>query len=111
MAYYAAEGFPTMNAAVKLCSRIPAVLLVSAAILFFVNRGAAQSAGDAAKIAGDWASTLSVDGTQLHLALHIVAGKDGSLSSTVDSLDQGDYGTATTATTFKDSKLTFSIDN
>jgi alpha-mannosidase len=110
MAYYAAEGFSTMNAAVKLRIRIPAVLLVVAAALLFAKRGAAQSTGDAAKIAGDWASTLSVDGTQLHLALHIVAAKDGSLSSTVDSVDQGDYGTATTATVFKDSKLTFAID-
>src|ERR1700683_3408709 len=110
MAYYAAEGFSTMNAALKLCSRLSAFLLILPAILFFADRGAAQSAENAAKVVGDWASTLSVDGTELHLALHIVAAKDGSLSSTVDSRDQGDYGSLTTATAFKDSKLTFSID-
>src|SRR5580658_10887628 len=110
MPYYAAEGFSAMNGVLKLRRRVPAIAFVVAAILLFANGGAAQSADQAAKVTGDWASTLSVDGTELHLALHIVAAKDGSLSSTVDSLDQGDYGTATTATAFKDSKLTFAID-
>ena len=99
-----------MNAAAKLCSRFSAFLLVLSAILLLPSRNAAQAAADTAKIAGDWAATLSVDGNELHLALHIVAAKDGSLSSTVDSIDQGEFGTATTATAFKDSKLTFSID-
>src|SRR5580698_3584921 len=99
-----------MNDAAKLCSRFSAFLLLLSAILLLPDRSAAQAAGDAAKIAGDWAATLSADGTELHLALHIVADKDGSLSSTVDSIDQGEYGTATTATAFKDSKLTFAID-
>jgi alpha-mannosidase len=99
-----------MNAALKSCSRFSAFLLLLSAILLISNRSAAQAPGDAGRIAGDWAATLSVDGTELHLALHIVAAKDGSLSSTVDSIDQGEFGTATTATAFKDSKLTFAID-
>jgi alpha-mannosidase len=99
-----------LNTALKTCSRIPLVVIVLFVSLLCANRGAAQRTSDGAGIAGDWAAALSVDGTELHLALHIVAGRDGNITSTVDSIDQGEYGTATTMTTFKDSKLTFSID-
>ncbi len=42
--------------------------------------------------------------------MHIFAAKDGSLTTTIDSIDQGDYATPTTSTTFKDGKLTFAIE-
>ncbi|HEY1900971.1 MAG TPA: glycoside hydrolase family 38 C-terminal domain-containing protein [Terracidiphilus sp.] len=97
-----------MKSIVKARLRQFALLFV-AAILTIATRGMAQSTDDAAKVVGDWTSTLSAGGTQLHLALHVIAGKDGSLGSTVDSLDQGEYATPTTTTAFKNSKLTFSI--
>ena len=99
-----------MNSVWKLRLGVLASLLVVVGMLLLANRAAAQSADDAAKIAGDWATTLSVDGSQVHLLLHIVAGKNGSVTSTIDSLDQGDYANPTTSTAFKDSKLTFSVD-
>ncbi|MGP8176278.1 MAG: hypothetical protein ACLP7O_17270, partial [Terracidiphilus sp.] len=45
-----------------------------------------------AQIAGDWQGTLITPGPQLHLVLHIAAAKDGSLTATLDSVDQGANG-------------------
>src|SRR5580698_6976089 len=70
-------GFWTLNASLKICSRFPLVVTVLFVSLLCANRGAAQKTSDGAGIAGDWAATLSVDGSELHLALHIVAGRDG----------------------------------
>jgi hypothetical protein len=79
---------------------------------------AAQSAAAAAvpaattqpAIAGDWAGTLIAGPAQLRLVLHITAAKDGSLSGTFDSVDQGAYGTPANSITLKDSKLNFTIE-
>jgi pimeloyl-ACP methyl ester carboxylesterase len=62
-----------------------------------------------APITGDWLGTLNAGGAQLHLALHIVAAKDGSLTSTLDSIDQGANGIPVNATTLKDAKLSLTI--
>jgi len=61
------------------------------------------------QIAGDWQGMLSVNGGQLHIVLHIIVAKDGSLSATVDNPDQGQMGVAADAVTFKDSKLTITM--
>jgi len=63
-----------------------------------------------AKIAGDWQGILSVDGNQLHITLHVVAAKDGTLSATADDPDQGQMDTKASAITFKDSKLNVAFD-
>ena len=47
---------------------------------------------------------------QLRLALHITAAKDGTLSATLDSVDQGANGIPVTSVTFKDSKLSLVVD-
>jgi fermentation-respiration switch protein FrsA (DUF1100 family) len=62
-----------------------------------------------AQLAGDWQGVLSVNGGQLHIVLHIVAAKDGSLSVSVDNPDQGQMGVAADAVTLKDSKLTITM--
>jgi hypothetical protein len=62
------------------------------------------------QIAGDWQGTLNAGGTQLRLALHIAAAKDGSLTATLDSLDQGAIGIPVTSVTLKDSKLGLTVD-
>jgi alpha-mannosidase len=62
------------------------------------------------QIVGDWVGTLAVDGQHLRLALHVVQEKDGSFSSTTDSLDQGQYAIPCSSTTFGGSKLVFTID-
>ncbi|MGA3370788.1 MAG: alpha/beta hydrolase [Terracidiphilus sp.] len=61
-------------------------------------------------IAGDWQGTLNAGGAQLHLVLHIAAAKDGSLTATWDSIDQGVNGIPITAISLKDSKLAFTVD-
>jgi hypothetical protein len=62
-------------------------------------------------IAGDWQGTLNAGGVQLHLALHIAAAKDGTLSATLDSIDQGALGIPVSSVTLKDSKLNLTIDS
>jgi fermentation-respiration switch protein FrsA (DUF1100 family) len=61
-------------------------------------------------IAGDWQGTLSAGGAELRLALHITAAKDGTLSATLDSLDQGANGIPVTAISLKGAKLSLTID-
>lgn len=57
---------------------------------------------------GTWNGTLKVQGTQLRIAFNIEE-KEGVLSSTMDSPDQGAFGIATDATTFEDGKLTIKM--
>ncbi|MGA2651675.1 MAG: alpha/beta hydrolase [Terracidiphilus sp.] len=61
------------------------------------------------QIAGDWQGTLNA-GVELRLALHITAAKDGTLSATLDSVDQGANGIPVTSVTLKDSKLSLVVD-
>jgi hypothetical protein len=63
-----------------------------------------------AQIAGDWQGTLDAGGTQLRLVLHITAAKDGSLTATLDSVDQGANGIPVSAITLKDSNLSLTVD-
>jgi hypothetical protein len=63
-----------------------------------------------ASIAGDWQGALSAEGNQLRLVIHIVAAKDGSLTATMDSVDQGANGIPVTTITLKDSKLSMTVD-
>jgi CubicO group peptidase (beta-lactamase class C family) len=62
------------------------------------------------QIAGDWMGTLNTGGPQLHLVLHIAAAKDGSLTATLDSVDQGAKGIPVTIVTLKESKLNLTVD-
>ena len=71
---------------------------------------AALKPAQQAQIAGDWQGTLSAGGAQLRLVLHIAAAQDGSLTGTLDSLDQGANGIPVTAVTLKDSKLSLTVD-
>jgi hypothetical protein len=59
-------------------------------------------------VAGDWAGTMQVRGTTLHMILHIT-GKDGSLAATLDNLDKGALGLPVKEITSQDSKLNFSM--
>ena len=71
---------------------------------------AAQAAATAAPgIAGDWAGTLTAGSAELHLVLHVIAAKDGSLTATLDSVDQGANGIPVDAVTLKDSKLNLTV--
>ncbi|WP_348262729.1 hypothetical protein P8935_23430 [Telmatobacter sp. DSM 110680] len=61
-------------------------------------------------IAGDWAGTLTAGPAQLRLVLHITAAKDGSLSATLDSIDQGANGIPINTVTYKDGKVTLDVE-
>lgn len=63
-----------------------------------------------AQVAGDWQGILSAGGAQLHLIFHIAAAKDGSLTATLDSVDQGALGIPVTSVTLKDAKLSLTVD-
>ncbi len=59
-------------------------------------------------IAGDWQGTLNAGGTELRLVLHVTKAADGSLKSTLDSVDQNANGIPVASTTLKGSD--FSLD-
>ena len=55
-----------------------------------------QPAAPFSAVEGDWSGTLQVDGTTLRLALHVLRDTKGTLHATLDSPDQGVYGTEAT---------------
>lgn len=69
--------------------------------------GAAKKA-TASSVAGDWLGTLEEGGQKLRLALHIKQAADGTLSATLDSLDQGVNGIAIDKISFQNGKFSFS---
>lgn len=71
----------------------------------FGRAGSAQT-----QIAGDWKGTLNADGNELHLIFHIAADKGGTLSATLDSVDQGANGIPVSSVTLKDNKLSMTVD-
>ena len=85
------------------------------AMLLFLGVATAQKSPNApakktaaSPVAGDWQGTLDAGGQQLHLALHIKQAADGTLSATLDSLDQGANGIVIDKISFQDGKLSFS---
>ncbi len=69
----------------------------------------AGGALNAQEVTGDWLGTLSVNGVELRLVLHISKAADGSLKATVDSMDQGANGIPVGPITLADSKLNFTV--
>ncbi len=61
-------------------------------------------------IAGDWQGLLNAGTVQLHIVLHITKDSDGTLSATMDSVDQHAYGLAASSVSLKNSKLKFDVD-
>jgi hypothetical protein len=83
----------------------------AASVLF--KHSASPAAAPAAappSIAGDWSGTLTVGPGQLRLILHLTAAKDGSLTATLDSIDQGANGIPVTSATLTGSKLNLTVD-
>ena len=87
--------------------RIP--IISKLAIMAFAALALSPLSHAQTSIAGDWQGTLVTPGPQLHLLLHITAAKDGSLSATLDSVDQGASFPLTTIS-LKNSKLDFTFD-
>ena len=61
------------------------------------------------RVAGDWQGTLTAQGAQHRLFLHIAADKDGSLTAAFDLVDQGANGIPASAISLKDSKLSMTV--
>ncbi|WP_257669771.1 alpha/beta hydrolase family protein [Parapedobacter tibetensis] len=61
-----------------------------------------------AQITGDWKGMLSIQGTSLNLIFHI-SEKDGALSATMDSPDQGASGIPLSEVDFQDNTLTLGL--
>ena len=62
------------------------------------------------QLAGDWKGILSAGGVELRLILHVTAAKDGSLTATMDSLDQSAFDIPVTSAVLKDSKFDLVVD-
>lgn len=64
----------------------------------------------AQKVVGDWQGTLKAGAVDLRIVLHVVSGDNGTLSATMDSIDQGANGIPVTAVSLTGSTFVFSID-
>ena len=63
-----------------------------------------------AQVAGDWQGTLTAGSAELRLVLHVTATKDGSLTATLDSVDQGAYGIPVSAISLNGASLSMTVD-
>src|SRR6476619_108671 len=61
-------------------------------------------------IAGDWQGTLNTGMGELGLVIHITKAANGSLTATLDSVDQGANGIPVKSVTLKDSKLSLDVE-
>jgi pimeloyl-ACP methyl ester carboxylesterase len=61
-------------------------------------------------VTGDWHGTLSVNGAELRLVLHISKNSDGSLKATLDSIDQNANGIPVTSATLGGTVLSLNVD-
>jgi len=71
---------------------------------------AGQTVPAQTKLAGDWKGTLSAGGVNLHLVLHLKQAADGSLSGTLDSVDQNANGIPVSTIRLDADKLRLSVD-
>ena len=79
--------------------------IIIASLVFLAATCFAQSPD----ITGDWNGTLSAGGMQLRLVLHITKAADGTLKSSLDSVDQNANGIPVKSTSLKESKLSLDI--
>ncbi|MFZ0804346.1 MAG: alpha/beta fold hydrolase [Terriglobales bacterium] len=80
-------------------------ILILAAVV-----AATASFASAQDIVGDWQGTLSANGAELRLVLHITKNADGTLKATLDSVDQGANGIPVSSISLKDSRLSLGVD-
>jgi len=76
-------------------------------ILFVLIMGATLAR--AQDIAGDWQGTLNTGMGELRLVLHITKAADGSLTATLDSVDQGANDIPVKSAILKGSKLNLDV--
>ena len=64
-----------------------------------------------ASLAGDWEGILNASGTEVHVAWHVTAAADGTVTSTIENHDEGVSGIKVKQMELKDSKITFTVDD
>jgi hypothetical protein len=60
-------------------------------------------------VVGDWQGSLNTGGGSLRIVIHIASDKDGKLTATMDSPDQGATGIEVTSVSFKEPDLHFEV--
>jgi len=84
-----------------------AMLLVTVAA---VRLALAASASVAPAVVGDWQGALSTGSTSLRVVVHLSHDKDGKLSGTMDSPDQGATGIVMSSVSFAKPDLHLAIE-
>jgi pimeloyl-ACP methyl ester carboxylesterase len=62
------------------------------------------------QIAGDWQGKLNAGGAEFRVAWHVTLAKDGSLTSTLDNIDQGIFAIPVKSTILNGSHVTLTVD-
>jgi hypothetical protein len=62
------------------------------------------------QLVGEWLGTVKAGDTSLRVAWHVAAARDGSITSTIDNLDQRIYGLPVSSMTVKGDALTLTLD-
>ena len=78
-------------------------------IFFFFIMTMSATFAYAQDIAGDWQGTLNTGMSELRLVLHITKAADGTVTATLDSIDQGSNGIPVKSITLKDSKVNLDV--
>jgi len=68
------------------------------------------TAAAAPAVVGDWSGAISTGGGSLRAVIHVAQDKDGKLTATMDSPDQGATGIAISSITYKEPALHFEIE-
>jgi fermentation-respiration switch protein FrsA (DUF1100 family) len=79
-------------------------MLSALIVLLYASAAAAQT------ILGDWLGTLKAGPVELRVVIHVRDGGNGSLTGTLDSLDQGAMGIPITAISSNGPGVKFSVD-
>jgi hypothetical protein len=79
-------------------------MLLTLGVIFLPVAARAQSS-----VAGNWQGAFEVDGTNLRLVLHIVASPGGTLTATIDSLDQDSPNIPVSSITFEGATLKLDV--
>ena len=64
-----------------------------------------------ANLAGDWNGTLEAGGSLMHVAWHLNVAPDGTMTSTLDNIDENVFGIKVKSTTIKDSDVALTVDD
>ena len=82
---------------------------ILALMLGALTLGQAVAASSPA-VVGNWSGTLSEGNTSLRVVIHVAQDKDGKLTATLDSPDQGATGIVISSISYKEPALHFEIE-